>query len=63
MSIHSVARPYASADDRRAWLELGITFALYAAAVAVALATIGTWWIMLPAMVLASAMGLRIRLR
>lgn len=60
MNIHSVARPYAQADDRRAWLELGITFGLYAGCVALALASIGTWWVLLPAMIGAAAMGLRI---
>ena len=60
MDIRTVARQYASADDDRAWLELGVTFALYVAAMVLALASIGTWWVMLPAMLCASAMGLRI---
>jgi len=59
MNIHTVARPYAQALDGRAWLELGLTMALYAAGLALALSSIGTWWLMLPGMVIAAAMGLR----
>ena len=58
--IRSVARQYAQADDQRAWLEVGVSFAIYVAAVAVALASIGTWWVMVPAILLVSISGLRI---
>lgn len=58
--IRSVSRRYACADDRRAWLELGFTFAVYVAAIVVALASIGTWWLMLPAIFVVSTAGLRI---
>lgn len=60
MDIRSASRRYAAADDRRAWIELSVTLALYVAGMATALAAIGTWAVMLPAMLLASAMGLRI---
>ncbi len=60
MNIRTVSRLHAGADDTRAWTELGLTFTLYTAGLALALASIGTWWIMLPAMVVAAAMGLRI---
>lgn len=60
MDIRAVARQYARPDDGRAWRELGFTLGLYACAVALALASIGTWGVMLFAMVLAAATGLRI---
>ncbi|NDW53670.1 fatty acid desaturase [Aliiroseovarius sp. PrR006] len=60
VTLHSVARSYASADDKRAWWELGISLGLYVTALVLALSTIGTWWLMAIFMVLAAAMGLRI---
>lgn len=59
-SIHKVSRLYAKADDRRAWLETGLTFAIYVVAMTTALVVINTWWIVAPATLLAAAMGLRI---
>jgi omega-6 fatty acid desaturase (delta-12 desaturase) len=59
MDIRAAARLHASADDGRAWIELAVTLTLYFAAMAVALANIGTWAVLLPAMLVAAAMGLR----
>ncbi|MCE0505628.1 fatty acid desaturase [Roseivivax sp. GX 12232] len=59
-TIRSVSRTYASADNARAWRELGATFLIYLAAVVLALQAIGSWWLMLPAMVIAAAAGLRL---
>ena len=58
--LRTVARQFASADDRRAWIELGVSLLLWVASLAVGLASIGTWWIMLPAILLSATMGLRI---
>jgi len=58
--IRKASRQYAGADDVRAWLEVGVSFAIYVFAVTVAIASIGTWWVMLPAMLLTATMGLRI---
>lgn len=58
--IRTVSRLYAQADDPRAWLEVGITMLLYVAALVLALSSIGIWWIMAPAILLVSTMGLRI---
>ncbi len=58
--IRTVARRYARADDRRAWLEAGLSFGLYVTAIAVALVSIGNWWVTVPAIMLTSTMGLRI---
>lgn len=60
MDIRAVSRLYASADDRRAWLELSVTSLVYVTAMSLALSFIGQWAVMLPAMLVASAMGLRI---
>ena len=60
MDLRSVSREFASADDRRAWFELAWTVGLYVLAVVVALSYIGTWGVMLPAMAVAAAMGLRV---
>lgn len=60
MNIRVVARQFAKPDDRRAWVELSATFLVYAGAIALAFANIGTWTIMLPAMALAAAAGLRL---
>jgi len=60
MDVRAAARHHARADDRRAWIEFCATLLLYAAAMATALANIGTWSVMLPAMALAAAMGLRV---
>jgi acyl-lipid omega-6 desaturase (Delta-12 desaturase) len=59
-SVHGIARQYAHADDRRAKIELISTILLYMASMMAALSAIGTWWLMLPAIVLTAAMGLRI---
>lgn len=58
--IRAVSRHYASANNRRAWLELGLTFLLYLVGLLTALFSIGTPWILFPAMIFAAAMGLRI---
>lgn len=59
-NLRSVAREYAHADNRRAWIELVSTSALYILGIVTALASIGTLWLMAPATILAAAMGLRI---
>lgn len=56
----AISRAYASADDRRAWLEIVGTLVAYAAGLSLALTNIGNWWVMAPAMVVAAMMGLRI---
>lgn len=58
--IYAASRRFANSDDRRAWLELTVSLALYTGAITVGLASIGTWWLMTPAIILAAAMGLRI---
>ena len=58
--IFSATQRFAKSDDRRASVELALTFVLYVVAVSVGLATLGSWWITLPTVLLASAMGLRI---
>lgn len=60
MDIRAISRSYAHADDRRAWMELGATVALYILALVIALASIGTIWVMVPAIVLTALMGLRV---
>ncbi len=60
MDIRTVSRQYSYAIDSRAWVELGSTFVLYVGAVLLALSSIGTIWVMLPAMLLAATLGLRI---
>ncbi|MCR9069609.1 MAG: fatty acid desaturase [Rhodobacteraceae bacterium] len=59
-SLRAAAREFAHADDRRAWVEVSFTFALYLAGLITAIAAIGTWWVMVPAIVLASGSGLRL---
>ena len=58
--IFSATQRFAKSDDRRAWAELAVTFILYVAAMIVGLATLGIWWMTLPTVLFASAMGLRI---
>jgi omega-6 fatty acid desaturase (delta-12 desaturase) len=58
--IFSATQSFARSDDRRAWAELVVTFVLYVAVMFAGLATLGNWWITLPTVLLASAMGLRI---
>lgn len=58
--VFSASRRFAVSDDRRAWAELSVSLTLYFAAVAVGVLTIGTWWVTIPAVGLAAAMGLRI---
>jgi len=60
MDVRTAARLHARADDRRAWIELSATLLFYALAMTLALASIGSWVVMLLAMALAAAMGLRI---
>ena len=58
--IYAASRPFACADDGRAWQELLASLAGYVAAMTIALTTLGNWWLTIPATVLAAAMGLRI---
>jgi omega-6 fatty acid desaturase (delta-12 desaturase) len=58
--IYAASRRFAHSDDRRAWLELSVTLAIYIGAMAIGLTTVGTWWLTVPAVLLAAAMGLRI---
>jgi len=60
MDIRSVARKYAQADDSRAWKEVIFSFGFYLFGLVLALASIGNWLIMLPAMVIAAMAGLRL---
>lgn len=60
IEIYAASRRFAQSDDRRAWLELAGSSGLYIAAMTVGLATLGTWWMTIPAIFLAAAMGLRI---
>ncbi len=59
-TIAAAARQYAHADNRRAWIDLTVTLALYLSGIGIALVSIGNWWLMLPMIVLTAAMGLRI---
>lgn len=56
----SASRRFAKSDDQRAWRELWVSLGLYGAALVIGLATLGTWWLTVPAVLLAAAMGLRI---
>lgn len=58
--IYSASRRFAHSDDRRAWCELIVSLTLYFGAMAVGLTTLGTWWLTVPSVLLAAAMGLRI---
>jgi acyl-lipid omega-6 desaturase (Delta-12 desaturase) len=58
--IYAASRRFAGSDDRRAWLELSASLAVYIGAMVIGLTTIGTWWLTAPAVLLAAAMGLRI---
>lgn len=58
--LRSAARAYAHANDGRAWLELGFSLAIYIAALALALASIGNWFVIVPTTLLVSIMGVRI---
>ncbi len=58
--LYDATRRFAQPDDNRAWSELLVSVALYISAIAVGITTIGTWWITVPSVVLAAAMGLRI---
>lgn len=57
---YAASRRFAESDDHRAWLELSVSLALYIGAIAIGLATLGSWWLTVPAVLLAAAMGLRI---
>ncbi|MEM9211253.1 MAG: fatty acid desaturase [Pseudomonadota bacterium] len=59
-NIQKIARAYASADDKRAWLELGVTLFIYCSSLYIAVTSIGAWWMLIPSMCLASLSGLRI---
>ncbi|WP_170608689.1 hypothetical protein [Ruegeria arenilitoris] len=56
---YSASRQFAHADDARAWLELTISVALYFGAITVGILTIGKWWLTVPSVLIAAAMGLR----
>ena len=58
--IYAASRRFACSDDRQAWLELSVSLALYIGAMVVGLTTLGTWWLTVPAVLVAAAMGLRI---
>lgn len=58
--ILAASRPFARPDNRRAWLELTLTVSLYVVAMAVAVTTVGTWWLTVPSVLFAAAMGLRV---
>ncbi|MEM6564426.1 MAG: fatty acid desaturase [Pseudomonadota bacterium] len=58
--LFSASRAFARSDNRRAWIELSATLALYFVAMFVGLASLGTWWLVVPTVIVASAMGLRI---
>lgn len=58
--IRRVSRPFMQADDRRAWIEFGATFLLFLLALITALNAIGTWLILIPAVLLTTATALRI---
>lgn len=60
MGVRTAARKHAHADDQRAAWEFSVTVAVYSASIAIALWSIGTWWLMLPAMLMAATSGLRI---
>lgn len=58
--VYSASRRFAHSDDRRAWIELTVSLTLYLGAIAIGVTTIGTWWLTIPAVLVAAAMGLRI---
>ncbi|MTI02722.1 fatty acid desaturase [Roseibium sp. RKSG952] len=58
--VYAASRRFARSDDRRAWWELIVSLTLYAGAMVAGLSSIGNWWLMVPAVVVAAAMGLRI---
>ena len=58
--IFAASRPFAQADDGRAWRELLTTLGLYFSGLAVGLASLGTWWLTVPAALVVAAMGLRV---
>ncbi|WP_170482004.1 fatty acid desaturase [Ruegeria arenilitoris] len=57
---YSASRQFAHSDDARAWLELTISVALYFGAITVGILTIGKWWLTVPSVLIAAAMGLRV---
>ena len=57
---YAASRRFAKSDDRQAWLELTVSLALYVGAMSTGLASIGNWWLTVPAIIVAAAMGLRI---
>lgn len=59
-TVRSVARHFASPDDRRAWQELSVTLVLYFVAGTLALLSIGTWALTIPLMIATAGLALRI---
>lgn len=57
--LYIASRQFAGSDDIRAWTELLLTVGLYLGSTTLALLNIGAWWIVVPAILVASAMGLR----
>lgn len=57
--LYSASRSFAHSDDRIAWSELCVTLALYFGAMALGLATLGTWWITIPMVLITAAMAVR----
>lgn len=58
--LYQASRCFAQPDDERAWIEVAISVTLYFVAIAIGLTSIGSWWIVVPSVVLAAAMGLRV---
>ena len=59
-TIRSIARGYAFADDRRAWVELTVTLFVFFGSLGVGLANLGQWVVTGLTVVTAAAAGLRI---
>lgn len=58
-AIRSAARAHAHSDDRRATAELVVTLALFFAGLGVGIAAVGNWPVVVAAVMLTAAMGLR----
>lgn len=59
LSLRRAAQKFAVADDKRAWLELVVTMSIYAVSMGIAITSVGNWLVVVPAMFVAAAMGLR----
>lgn len=59
-TIRSIARNYATPDDKRAWIELLVSLALYLIIGLAALFSIGNWLLTIPLMMATAGMALRI---